>query len=211
MMQGPSVKSANKTSAGKTTAGKTTVVIGSALLSAVLMLQGQAMAEDIPSNQVVVYISPQEYTNEIKLWHFVKDYWFAQGPLIEPVLVKTLGASLGETAICDAGVTGKVLLWVKPKMFYNPHMRNFYGTLKATVYSGSGHALATYSGESRYSGDLDILPAKSVQATYDLAIQNLVSKMKADPEIAKLLQQGIPSSQSYTPCSMVAVLPGIKR
>lgn len=187
------------------------LVIKSALLACGLLTQSLAMAEDVPSNQVVVYISPQEYTHEIKLWHFMKDYWFAQGPLIEPVLVKTLGASLGETAICDAGVTGKVLLWVKPKMFYNPHMRNYYGTIHATVYSGSGHALANYTGESRYSGDLDILPAKSVQASYDLAIQNLVSKMKADPAIQQLLQQGIPASQSYTPCSMVAVLPGLKR
>ena len=178
---------------------------------AILLAQGQAMADEVPSNQVVVYISPHEYTHEIKLWHFVKDYWFAQGPLIEPVLVKTLGATLGETAICDAGVTGKVLLWVKPEMFYNPHMRNFYGTINATVYSGSGHALATYSGKSRYSGDLDVLPAKSVQAAYDLAIQSFVDKMKADPAISKLLQEGIPSNQSYTPCSMVAVLPGLKR
>lgn len=192
---------------------------GSVLLGTLLLAQGLAMAESTglseaektPSNQVVVYISPQEYSNEIKLWHFMKDYWFAQGPLIEPVLVNTLSARLGETAICDAGVTGKVLLWVKPKMFYNPHMRNFYGTINATVYSGSGHALASYTGESRHSGDLDILPGKAVQATYDLAIQRVVEKMKADPAIEKLLEQGIPSNQSYTPCAMVAVLPGLKR
>jgi len=181
-------------------------------LATLLLASGIAHAEaPQPSSKVVVYISPYEYTNEIKLWHFMKDYWFAQGPLIEPVLTKTLSAKLGETVMCDAGVTGNVLLWVKPKMFYNPHMRNFYGTINATVYTGSGKAIASYTGESRYSGDLDILPGKAVQATYDLAIQQVADKINADPVIKKLISDGIASNESYTPCAMIALLPGLKK
>ncbi|MCB5191711.1 hypothetical protein LG198_13310 [Methylobacillus arboreus] len=180
-------------------------------LAALLLAANLAHAEaQQPTSKVVVYISPYEYTNEIKLWHFMKDYWFAQGPLVEPVLTKTLSAKLGETVVCEAGVTGNVLLWVQPKMFYNPHMRNFYGTIKATVYTGAGKAIASYTGESRYSGDLDILPANTVQATYDLAIQQVADKMQADPAIKKLIDEGIASSESYTPCAMIALLPGLR-
>ncbi|ABE49158.1 MULTISPECIES: hypothetical protein [Methylobacillus] len=164
-----------------------------------------------PASKVAVYISPYEYTNEIKLWHFMKDYWFAQGPLIEPVLTKTLSARLGDTVMCEAGVTANVLLWVRPKMFYNPHMRNFYGTINATIYTGSGRAIASYTGESRLSGDLDILPANTVQATYDLAIQQVADKIKADPVITRLIDEGLPDSESYTPCAMIAILPGLKK
>ncbi|MCB5187019.1 hypothetical protein LG200_03240 [Methylobacillus caricis] len=178
------------------------------LLASTFAHAEEVASHDAPS-KLVIYISPYEYTNQIKLWHFMKDYWFAQGPLVEPVLTKTLGEKFGEAVMCEAGVTGNVLLWVQPKMFYNPHMRNFYGTIKATVYTGSGRAIASYVGESRYSGDLDILPANSVQAAYDLAIQRVADKMKADPGIQKLIDQGISSKESYTPCAMVSLLPGI--
>ncbi|MGY1488373.1 hypothetical protein ACW4YW_03085 [Methylobacillus pratensis] len=181
-------------------------------LAALLLASSLAHAEEPqPTSKVAVYISPYEYTNEIKLWHFMKDYWFAQGPLIEPVLTRTLSTKLGDTVMCDAGVTANVLLWVKPKMFYNPHMRNFYGTINATVYTGSGRAIASYTGESRLSGDLDILPANTVQATYDLAIQQVADKIQADPAIKKLIDDGLSDRESYTPCAMIAVLPGLKK
>ncbi|SNR75957.1 hypothetical protein SAMN05192560_0928 [Methylobacillus rhizosphaerae] len=181
-------------------------ILGLVTLSLIANL---AMAEEPqPTSKVVVYISPQEYTNQIKLWHFVKDYWFAQGPLVAPVLTQTLSAKLGKTVMCDAGVTGDVLLWVRPQMFYNPHMRNFYGTIKATVYTGAGKAIAHYTGESRYSGDLDILPAKTIQATYDLAIQHVADKIQADPVVRQLISEGVSSKEGYTPCAMIALLPG---
>ncbi|MCB5184755.1 hypothetical protein LG201_06015 [Methylobacillus gramineus] len=178
------------------------------LLASTLAHAEEVASHDVP-NKLVVYISPHEYTNQIKLWHFMKDYWFAQGPLVEPVLTKTLSEKFGQAVMCEAGVTGNVLLWVQPKMFYNPHMRNFYGTIKATVYTGSGRAIASFIGESRYSGDLDILPANSVQAAYDLAIQRVADKMKADPGIQKLIDHGISSKETYTPCAMLSLLPGI--
>lgn len=186
-------------------------------LAAVLLASNLGLAARLahaeaqpPTSKVAVYISPYEYTNQIKLWHFMKDYWFAQGPLIEPVVTRTLSAKLGETVMCEAGVTANVLLWVKPRMFYNPHMRNFYGTINAVVYTGGGKAIASYTGESRYSGDLDILPANSVQVAYDLAIQQVADKIQADPVIKKLIDEGISSRESYTPCAMIAVLPGLK-
>lgn len=157
--------------------------------------------------KILVYISPEEYKHPIKLWHFYYSYWFEQGELVESAATHVLGNAYGDVGMCEGNKAGNTLVWLRPSMFYNPHMRTFYGKVTAFVYSGSGKPLGTFVGESQKTGWLDVQPARSIESTYALAIENLVGKLKADPALQTVITQGIPANETLTPCSMVTVLP----
>lgn len=180
------------------------------LTCAVLGAAVTAQAKEADPAKMVVYISPQEYTHSIKLWHFYYDYWYSQGPAVESVATQMLGAQFGDVAMCEGNNAGNTLVWIKPSMFYNPHMLIFYGKITANVYTGSGKAIGNYVGESQRHGFLDVLPARQVNAAYKLAMQNVVDKMKADQALQAAISSGVPVNETKTPCAMVTVLPAAK-
>ena len=179
-----------------------TVCVASALLASSSIVQ----ANTAEPPKMLVYISPQEYSHSVKLWHFYYDYWYSQGPAVEPVATKVLGAEFGEVGMCEGNRVGNTLVWIKPAMFYNPHMRIFYGKITAHVFSGSGKPLGTYVGESKKEGFLDVYPARQVEAAYKLAMQDLAGKMKADQAVQTAVNDGVPASETRTPCAMVTIL-----
>ncbi len=167
-------------------------------------------AENADPANMVIYISPQEYKHSIKLWQFYYDYWFSQGPAVEPVATHILGAEFGTVGMCEGNTAGKTLVWIKPSMFYNPHMLTFYGKITADVFSGSGKPLGVYVGESQKMGFLDVFPARQVDATYKIAMQNVADKMKADQLLQAAISKGVPANETSTPCAMVSLLPAYK-
>ena len=180
------------------------------LVCALLGAAAAAHAEETAPAKMLVYISPQEYTHSIKLWHYFDDYWFRQGPAVEPVALEVLGAEYGDVKMCEANNAGNTLVWIKPRMYYNPQMGTYYGEITADVFTGSGKAIGTYVGESRKLGFLDVYPERQVETTYRLAMQNLLVKMKADQAIQTAITDGISVGETKSPCAMVAVLPPAK-
>jgi hypothetical protein len=183
----------------------TSIVLGSLASSANATVE-QAAA---PAN-MMIYIAPAQYEHPIKLWHFYFSYWFEQGPLAEAAAEKVLGSEFGHVAMCTSNEAGNTLIWLKPNMFYNPHMTTYYGTVTANVYSGSGKPLGTFVGESQKSGFLDVATKDQIKATYTLALQDLATKLNANPAFQQLVKQGIPASETSSPCSMVTMLPSTK-
>jgi len=187
------------------------------LISAMTMLAAASLvyAEAAPqaeakSTDIVVYIQPQEYNNSIKLWQYYRDYWFMQGPLVEAEARKTLGAEFGEIGMCDENQTaGKVLVWLRPRMFYNPQVQTYYGTITAVAYNAHGKPIATYSAETQKRGYLDVYPEQQIKTVYKQAMQVVVDKMKADPNLQAALKSSS-SNEAKTPCSMVTLLPAPK-
>ncbi|HEY3326484.1 MAG TPA: hypothetical protein VGK14_04870 [Novimethylophilus sp.] len=175
-----------------------------------LMLLGLCIASfaarSAPAGRVLVYISPQEYAHEIKLWHFYYNYWFSQGRAIEPVALDALQPMFADIAMCDGNKAADVVVWIKPHMFYNPRMTVYYGTVVADVYSGSGKPVATYKADVQHNGYLDVLPAAQINATYRAAMQEIVRQMQADNAMQALVSQGLPASETAMPCSMVTIL-----
>ena len=167
-------------------------------------------AENADPANMVIYISPQEYKYSVKLWHFYYDYWFNQGPAVEPVATQILGSEFGNVGMCEGNTAGKTLVWIKPSMFYNPHMQTFYGKITANVFTGSGKPLGVYVGESQKMGFLDVFPASQIDATYKLAMQNVAEKMKADQALQAAISKGVPANETSTPCAMVSLLPAFK-
>lgn len=183
-------------------------IVNKLALALGLVLSVSAWAEQPADTKadVVLYIQPVEFTNPIKLWHPYTDYWFYQGPLVEEAALNKLGETYGKVEVCDANQSGKMLVWLQPKMFYNPQVQQFYGKVTAEVYTGIGKHVGTYVGQSNVHGTLGFMAENKIKQSYALAINDAVSKMKTD----NALQNQIGADESRaetTPCSMVTLLP----
>lgn len=165
-------------------------------------------AHAAPAN-MLIYISPQEYTHSVKLWQYYDDYWFQQGPAVEPIARSMLAQEYGEVAMCQANSEGKALVWIKPRMYYNPQMKTFYGEITASTFTSSGEPMASYVGESRKHGFLDVYPQKQIEAVYQMAMENLLEKMRGDAQLKSIAAEGASNSNAAAACTTVAALPPV--
>ncbi len=171
-------------------------------------LESASAADSQPD--MLIYIQPVEFTNPIKLWHPYSDYWYYQGPIVESIAVDKLGQAFGQVSVCDANQSGRALVWLQPKMFYNPQVQLFYGKVTADVYTGMGEHIATYIGESSVRGLIGASAESWIKQSYALAIDNVIGKMKADHALQALMSSEAKSDTGATPCSMVTLLPTTK-
>lgn len=172
-----------------------------------LLLGLSHAAQAAPLARALVYIDPQEYNHDIKLWHFYYSYWFSQGKAVEPLALAAFKPMFAEVGMCEQNVAADVVIWLRPRMFYNPHMTMFYGSIVAQVYSGSGKPLASYEANAEHNGFLDVVPAAQVKTTYQAAMQDIVRQMQADSALQSAIAAGLPASETPMPCGMVTILP----
>lgn len=166
-------------------------------------------AQSAPAN-MLIYISPQEYTHSVKLWQYFDDYWFEQGPAVEPLAKSMLAEEYGEVAMCQANSEGKSLVWLKPRMYYNPQMKMYYGEIKASTFTSNGEPLANYIGESKKHGFLDVYPQQQIETVYKMAMQNLIGKMREDQNLKTVAAEGVNNTDAANACATVAALPASK-
>jgi hypothetical protein len=182
--------------------------INSILLVLTLVLSFSTKADEANStSKILMYIQPVEYTNPIKLWHYYSDYWVYQGAVVEPLAMAKLSQAYGDVGLCEGNQSGKTLVWLQPRMFYNPQVQLFYGQVTANVYTGVGKLVASYVGKSKLHGFLDIKAEYWVEKSYALAIDDMVAKMQADKNLQTLINSPRTDSTNTTPCSMVTLLP----
>lgn len=159
--------------------------------------------ETQPTN-VAIYIQSQDYNHELRLQNYSVGYWFSQGQMLENAAVQVLGADFKEVMMCDdKPASAKVLVWLRPRMFYNPQMQTFYGKVLAYAYTADGKPLANYVGEAEKFGFLDIKPELHLQAAYLAAMQAVSDKMQADPKF----QNALKAEAFSKPCATTALLP----
>lgn len=159
-------------------------------------------------SKLLMYIQPVDYTNPIKLWHPYHDYWLYQGPIVEKIAMTKLTDAYGDVGMCEVSQSGKALVWLQPKLFYNPQVQLFYGEVTADVYKGIGEHLGEYVGKSQVRGFLSMQTEASIEKSYAAAVADLVAKMQADTTLqARMGSQVQPSSTDSTPCGMVTLFP----
>jgi len=178
------------------------------MLALALMLNSVTVAAQEKAVDIVVHIDAVEYTNPIRLWHPYFDYWYHQGPLFEDVALEKLQHDYHQVAMCEAEQSGKVLLWLKPKMFFNPQVQMFYGKVTAIAYTGIGQHFATYEAESGVWGFINQQTETRVKESYALAMDGIIQKIKSDPNFqTKLDAAGDALKTAPSPCSMITLLP----
>ena len=156
-----------------------------------------SMAAASPSG--LLYISPNDYSHSVRLLHPYFDYWFEQGPLVEPIAFEALKEKLPDISMCKANETADTIIRIKPSLFYNPQMRVYHGRLIATVFSGGGNVLGTYVGEAQQQGFLSVNHATQlhIKKVYALAMQNLLIKLEIKPVADSI------KAENKLPCGLV--------
>lgn len=149
--------------------------------------------------KTLLYISPNDYNYSVHLLAPYYDYWFAQGPLVEPVVLKALQEKHSDIALCQANETADAIVRIKPSVFYNPQMHVYHSKLVATVFSGKGDVLGTYMGEAQQLGytSFDNGTKYHLNKVYGLAMQDLMTKLSINPS-----PDGV-KSEAKLPCGLI--------
>ena len=178
-------------------------------LSAVLflMLSSMATAHEVTPTSIAVYIQAQDYDHPIRLRNYSQDYWVSQAPMLETAALDVFAAELGGVAMCDAKPNeSKVLVWLRPSMFYNPQMQTFYGKVTAVTFTADGKPLAKYVGEANKRAFFDVKTDMTLNAVYHAAMQVVSNKMKADVKF----QDALKAPSFSSPCATANMLPESK-
>jgi hypothetical protein len=127
----------------------------------------------------LLYISPNDYNYSVRLLHPYYDYWFEQGPLVEPIALLAFQTAGLNISMCKANETADQVIRVKPSLFYNPQLRVFHSRVIATLYSGSGEQLETYVGEAQQQGFMAVNHATKMHLNkaYAAAMEDLMEKI----------------------------------
>jgi len=165
---------------------------------AVTTLATSLYADESKAN-ALLYISPNDYNYSVHLLHPYYDYWFAQGPLVEPIAFQALKEKVSTLTVCKANETADAIIRIKPSLFYNPQLRVYHSKLVATVYSGSGNVIGTYTGEAQQQGftSVDNGINYHLNKVYTLAMQDLMTKL----QVSQLT--GSSTAEAKLPCGLI--------
>lgn len=159
-------------------------------------------------SDTLLYISPLEYNHSVRLLSPYYDYWFEQGPIVEPIALKALRADHAALAMCTANETADTVIRLKPRIFYNPQMKVYHSKLEATLYSGNGEVIGQYAGEAQQQGytSFDNGTNYHIKKVYGLAMQDLMRKI--DLNAAHLNNPASPAagntaSTAKLPCGLI--------
>jgi hypothetical protein len=127
--------------------------------------------------------------------------------MLETAAHDVLGAEFGGVEMCDAKPNeSKVLVWLRPSMFYNPQMRTFYGKVSAVSYTADGKPIASYVGEVAKQAFFDVKTDMTLNAVYHSAMQVIAGKMKSDAKF----QEALKAPSFSSPCATASMLPESK-
>lgn len=169
-----------------------------ALVSAVfssLAMHANAVAA---SSNTLIYISPTHYEHSVRLLHPFYNYWFKQGPIVEPIVLNALQTGDSNMAICSVGEKASKVVRITPKMFYNPQLRVYHSEMQATVFAGDGTKLGRYVGTAQQPGfvSVDHGLQRHMKQAYQLAMNDLMEKID-------LSTDGAVVSEVKLPCNIV--------
>lgn len=173
-------------------------IMGCLSLAALSVANSVYAADSKTITNTLLYISPNDYKYSVHLLHPYYDYWFTQGPLVEPIALQALQVKDAELKMCSGNETANTIIRIKPSLFYNPQLRMYHSKLEATVYSGGGSVLGSYVGEAQQLGftSVDTGTQYHIKKVYTLAMQDLMTKLQINvPESAK--------SETKLPCGLI--------
>lgn len=162
------------------------------------------IANAAPTDSALVYMVPDEYTNQVQVGGNENAVWITNGTVVAPLAVDALAPLFSSVGVCQGAMTSDVLVWLKPTMDYNPMMTTFYGTIEADVFSGSGVYVSTYKEQAQVNGNIDIEPNAAITSSYRQAMQMVAQKMQADTDLPARIAK-LSGGQAKLPCGMVGM------
>lgn len=184
---------------------------GKSMLMAALLLGFCNICHAAPSAAALIYISPRDYTLLTSVGVDQYQYSFNQGTAVEPVAIAALSPLFFDTQMCTSGDEAAVVIGIKPGMSYDPVVTLYYGEIEASIYSGSGRAVATYKGKVERNGSTDVYPERQIASVYEEAMQKIVQQIQADPVMQTLIEHGLPENETKMPCNMIMVMNGAEQ
>ncbi|MBM3360869.1 MAG: hypothetical protein FJY41_05485 [Betaproteobacteria bacterium] len=108
-----------------------------------------------------------------------RGYWAEQGSLLK----KAASTALPNSALCEKGNYGNLVVSVDPYVFYNPLMTTFYGTLTAKIYNQDGKPIKKIKVEDELIGRVNILYEIPIKKLYNKLLLELDKQIKNDSDI----------------------------
>lgn len=168
------------------------------------LVQAHEMGDEAQPTSVAIYIQAQDYNHPIRLRSYSEGHWYSQGPMLEAAAVQVLGADFKEAAMCDTNPSAaKVLVWLRPRMFYNPQMQTYYGKVLAYAYTADGKPLSSYVGKAQKFGLFGVKMDDTLKTVYEAAMQATSAKMQADSKF----QEALKGPSTALPCATTSLLP----
>ena len=126
----------------------------------------QTIISEVKANtnyDYLIHINESFDKHPIHLTGFYRQgYWIKQASLLK----KAASTGLPNSALCEKGNYGNLVLSLDPHIFYNPKMTTFYGTLKAKIYNQDGKILKKIKVEDELIGRIDILHEPIIQKVF---------------------------------------------
>lgn len=126
-------------------------------------------------------------------------YWVQQASLLK----KSALSGLPNSAACEKGNYGNLILSLEPHIFFNPLMTTYYGTLKAKIYNQDGKIIKTIKVEDQLNGILTVLYEIPIDKLYKKLLLALDEQIKNDTETNIILNDKTSKGIEGTFCLML--------
>ena len=172
-----------------------------------LLLSAVAHAENKPS--LLIYQSPQEYTHEVRMGmmpYFSR--WVLKGPSADAAALEAFAPHFSEIGRCDGGSGADVLMWLRPRISYNPVSSTFYAQVSAQVHLGSGKYLTTLKATAEQPGPIQSIYADAlIRKAFDGAMQQIASQYAADAQLQASIAEARAKEMTKAPCAIIGAVP----
>lgn len=126
-------------------------------------------------------------------------YWVKQASLLK----KSALSELPNSASCEKGNYGNLILSLEPHIFFNPLMTTYYGTLKAKIYNQDGKIIKIIKVEDELRGILTVLYEVPIDKLYKKLLLALDEQIKTDTETNLILNDKTSKGIEGTFCLML--------
>lgn len=177
------------------------------LLAALLVClgcTGAVQAQDAKPD-LLLYISPNEYSHEVRLG-LVPYYivWARRGPALEQAARRAFENQFASVGMCEGSNGADVVVWLHPELSYNATFTTYYAQVRARFFRADGKAIGELQGTGTYLGMTGSrLSEVSIQGAFDQAMRTIATQYAADAS----LQGGIDRGLARSPCALVALVP----
>lgn len=179
------------------------------ILACALSLIGMnvVQAADGAQPSVAVYISQEKYDHPMRIGLLpYYSHWVSQGVVAEKAAMPVLRKHFANVEACDTGRTADVIVWVKPRLIYNPGVGKYYAMLKVQFHLGDGRPLATYKAVGEMDGNIgSAYVDETIDKAFNRGMADIETKFVNDAALQQAISAGLTKDFTRSPCGLVAM------